>query len=49
MDAVTATIMGHDPLEVEHIKIAWEMGLGEIDLGKIEVRGTPLEEAINPF
>jgi uncharacterized protein (DUF362 family) len=49
VDAVTATIMGHNPREIEHIRIAWEMGLGEIELGNIEIRGIPLEEAIHPF
>ena len=49
VDAVTATIMGHDPREVEHIRIAWELGLGEMELDKIEVRGVPLKEAIYPF
>jgi len=49
VDAVAATIMGHDPREVEHIKIAWELGLGEMELDKVEVRGVPLEEAIYPF
>ena len=49
VDAVTATIMGHDPREIEHIKIAWELGLGEMELDKVEIRGVPLEEAIYPF
>jgi len=49
VDAVTATIMGHDPKEIEHIRIAWELGLGEIELDKIEIRGVPLEKAKCPF
>jgi len=49
VDAVTATIMGHDPREIEHIRIAWELGLGEIELDKIEIRGVPLQEAKHPF
>lgn len=49
VDAVTATIMGHVPREIEHIRIASELGLGEIELDKIEIRGTPLEKAKHPF
>ena len=49
VDAVTATIMGHDPKEIEHIRIAWELGLGEIELDKIEIRGIPIDEARHPF
>ena len=49
VDAITATTMGHDPREIEHIRIAWEMGLGEIDLDKIEIRGVSLREAKHPF
>jgi len=49
VDAVTATIMGRDPKEIEHIRIAWELGLGEIELDKIEIRGIPIDEARHPF
>jgi len=49
VDAVTATIMGHDPKEIEHIRIAWELGLGEIELDEIEIRGIPIDEARHPF
>ncbi len=49
VDSVAATIMGHDPKEIEHIKIAWELRVGEMELNKIEIRGVPLEEAKHPF
>ncbi len=48
-DAIAANIMGQEPRDVEHIKIAWELGLGEIEMDKIEVRGVPLNEASHPF
>ncbi len=49
VDAITAMVMGQEPKEAEHIRIAWEFGLGEIELDRIEVRGLPLEEAKYPF
>ncbi len=49
VDAITAMVMGQEPKEVEYIRIAWELGLGEIELDRIEVRGLPLEEAKYPF
>lgn len=49
VDAITALVMGQEPKEVEHIRIAWELGLGEIEPDRIEVRGLPLEEAKYPF
>jgi len=49
VDAVTATIMGHDPKEIEHIKIASELGLGEINVDRIKILGVPLEKAKHPF
>jgi uncharacterized protein (DUF362 family) len=38
-DAVTAYIMGFDPIEIPAIRCAGTDGLGEIDLNKIEVVG----------
>ncbi|MEW6552716.1 MAG: DUF362 domain-containing protein [Actinomycetota bacterium] len=39
VDAVGCDIMGIDPREVEHLRLAAEDGLGTIDLGRIEVIG----------
>ncbi|MEM3594446.1 MAG: DUF362 domain-containing protein, partial [Candidatus Jordarchaeaceae archaeon] len=47
-DSVAATIMTINPREVEHLRIASEQGFGEIDIGKIEIRGEKLENAIVP-
>ena len=49
VDAVAATVMGHDPEKTGHIKIASELGLGEINIKNIEIRGIPLEKAEHPF
>jgi uncharacterized protein (DUF362 family) len=49
VDAVTATIMGHDPYTIDHIVIANQLGLGEIDIKNITIHGLPLQEAIHPF
>ena len=49
VDAVAAMVMGQEPKDVDHIRIAWELGLGEIEMDRIEVRGVPLEEAGHPF
>jgi hypothetical protein len=49
VDAVTASIMGHDPNTIDHIVIAQELGLGEINPDNVEIRGTPLSEASHPF
>lgn len=36
-DAYAASIFGVEPGEVEHLRLAAEMGQGEIDLGKVEI------------
>ncbi len=41
VDAVGCDIMGIDPREVQHLRLAAEGGLGTIDLGEIEVIGDP--------
>lgn len=49
VDTVTASIMGHDPNTIEHIVIAHELELGEINPDNVEIRGTPLIDARHPF
>ena len=39
VDAVGADLMGVDPLEVEHLRLSAEEGVGTIDLDEIEVIG----------
>jgi uncharacterized protein (DUF362 family) len=45
VDVVAAHIMGYDPREVTHLKIASERGYGSLDLGDIDISGdVDLEE-----
>jgi uncharacterized protein (DUF362 family) len=48
-DAVGASIMGVDPKEVTHIRLAAEQGLGCDDLTNIDVVGKAIEEVVRPF
>lgn len=45
IDAVSAKIMGFDPMKIDYIAHATEMGLGNGDLSNIEITGMP--EAAN--
>jgi uncharacterized protein (DUF362 family) len=49
VDAVAAAVMGYDAREIDYIRFANEIGLGEIDLDKIEIRGTELERVKQSF
>lgn len=49
VDAVGCRMMGIDPYEVTHLRLAAERGLGTIDLDEIEVLGEPLENVATPF
>lgn len=44
VDAVTAYIMGYEPIEVAAVRIAGTEGLGENDINKIDIVGTPVAE-----
>lgn len=48
-DAVAATIMGIESLEIEYLKLAAETGLGRTELSKIEIVGEKLNDLIRPF
>jgi hypothetical protein len=48
-DAVCATIMGFDPGQIEHIRLAKEAGLGEFDFEKIEISGDPIDHWAGKF
>ncbi len=43
-DAVGAYLMGFEPEEVQHLKLAKEAGLGEIDLKKIKIVGDDIQK-----
>ncbi len=48
-DAVAATIMGIEPMEVEYIRLAAEENLGCADLSKIKIVGEKIEKVKKPF
>ncbi len=49
VDAVCARIMGLEPKEVKHLRLAQQQGLGTLDLEKIEVKGENLDEVVEDF
>ena len=49
VDAVCARLIGLDPLEVKHLRLAHDRGLGIADLGQIEVLGECLEDVATIF
>lgn len=49
VDAVCASIIGINPNQVSHLKLAEKRGLGTLDLNQIEVVGEPLEKAATRF
>jgi hypothetical protein len=49
VDAVTSYVMGFSPDEIPAVRIAGTQGLGEKDLSKIEVVGTPADEVRRIF
>jgi len=48
-DATCARIMKFNPGEIDHIRFAYEHGLGNIAAGQIEVRGKQIEEVAYGF
>jgi len=44
VDTVCCRLMGFDPMEVEHIRLIHELGLGPADLSEIELEGKELLE-----
>jgi uncharacterized protein (DUF362 family) len=49
VDAVCARLIGLDPLEVKHLRLAHDRGIGIADLGQIEVVGERLEDVATVF
>ncbi len=49
VDAVTSMVMGFDPVEILHLKMAEEKGLGEIKPEKINLIGKKVEEVGRTF
>ena len=49
VDAVCARLIGLDPLEVKHLRLAHDRGIGIADLGQIEVLGERLDDVATIF
>lgn len=49
VDAVTSSVMGFSPMEIPAVRCAGTQGLGEIDLGKIDVVGNSIESVMKHF
>ena len=49
VDIVCARIMGFDPANVKHLKLARQKGLGAGSLEEIEIKGESLNNAITEF
>jgi len=49
VDAVGCKIMGIDPQEVPHLRLAAERGLGTIDMEEIDTVGEPLDRVATQF
>ncbi|MFX1578908.1 MAG: DUF362 domain-containing protein [Promethearchaeota archaeon] len=49
LDCIATRIGGLDPFSISYLKHAAEMGLGESDYDKIQIRGTPLDVIIKTW
>lgn len=49
VDSIACYLIGQPVNNIPHLVLAGQMGLGEIDIKKIDTFGTPLEEAATPF
>ncbi|MEM3526166.1 MAG: DUF362 domain-containing protein [Candidatus Jordarchaeaceae archaeon] len=49
VDSVAAKIMGFEPSEIPHIRLAALQGLGEMDLNEIEIRGASISDVQKNF
>jgi uncharacterized protein (DUF362 family) len=49
VDSVCAKLMGFDPKNIKHLRLASEKGLGNWDLNNIEIRGESLENVTTVF
>ncbi|KYH38264.1 MAG: hypothetical protein AYL28_004300 [Candidatus Bathyarchaeota archaeon B23] len=49
VDVLCANMMGINPKEVGHLVRAYELGLGEIDVGTLEVVGEDWRSLVTPF
>lgn len=45
IDAYGATLLGYDPMELGFLKCAYQLGLGELDLKKVEIKRISLSKS----
>jgi hypothetical protein len=48
-DTVCCHLMQADPYKIDHIRLAHELGAGEMDMERIEVLGERIDELSTPF
>jgi len=46
VDSVCASMMGIDPADIRHLSVAYEAGIGEMDLSAIRIKGESPEDAV---
>jgi uncharacterized protein (DUF362 family) len=49
VDVICCKIMGIDPERVEHLRLAYQKGLGKMELDEIEIAGLKLEDVVSDF
>jgi uncharacterized protein (DUF362 family) len=49
VDAVCAALMGFNPSDVKHLRLARQRGLGVMDLNEITVKGLKLQDVVTAF
>jgi uncharacterized protein (DUF362 family) len=49
LDTVAARIMGFDPLNIHHIQLCFQHGLGTANFTQIQVVGERIEDVLTPF
>ena len=48
-DSIVARIMDYDPHDIEHLQLAFDLGVGEIDLDRIDLLGASIDDVKRPF
>lgn len=49
VDMVSTAVMGFDPMEIDHIRMVAQHGMGPASLDEIQVEGMTIDEAKRPF
>jgi uncharacterized protein (DUF362 family) len=48
-DRVAVECMGINPLWIAHLQWCWQVGLGQYDIGKIDIRGEKIADVRRPY